>query len=113
MPGRILWTDGPSDGRHRTAPEASSDDLAEFSPITHLERRGSAIAPLLIAKAGLDRPGINDSIDAFVRRADELGAPVQVETHPDGRHAFDILDDDDRSREIIEASIGFMRSHLA
>ncbi len=107
---------GPMDLRTddtRTAQEASSDDLGEFSPITHLERRRGAIAPLLIAKAGLDRPGINDSIDAFVRQADEFGAPVQVETHPDGRHAFDILDDDDRSREIIEASIGFMRSHLA
>lgn len=46
-------------------------------------------------------------------RAAELGASVQLETHPDGRHAFDILDDDDRSREVIEASVEFMREHLA
>lgn len=68
---------------------------------------------MFIAKAGLDRPGINDSIDAFVARAAELGAPVQLETHPEGRHAFDILDDDDRSREVIQASLVFMPAHLA
>lgn len=84
-----------------------------YSPITHLERRRDAIPPLFIAKAGLDRPGINDSIDAFVTRAEEFGAHVQLETHPDGRRAFDILDDDDRSREVIQASLAFMRAHLA
>lgn len=107
---------GPMDLRTddtRTSAGVSEADLAEHSPITHLERGRGSIQPLFIAKAGLDRAGINDSIDAFVARASELGAPVQLETHPDGRHAFDILDDDDRSREVIEASVAFMRTHLA
>jgi dienelactone hydrolase len=107
---------GPMDLRTddtRTSAEASVADLAEYSPIIHLERRRGAIPPLFIAKAGLDRPGINDSIDAFVTRAAELGASVELEAHPDGRHAFDILDDDDRSREVVDASVEFMRSHLA
>lgn len=107
---------GPMDLRtddSRTAPGLNADSLAEHSPITHLERRGGEIQPLFIAKAGLDRPGINDSIDAFVGRAVELRAPVILETHPDGRHAFDILDDDDRSRQIIERAIEFMRAHVA
>lgn len=106
---------GPMDLRvdeSRTAGEAAVDDLAEYSPITQLERRRGAIPPLFIAKAALDRPGINDSIDAFVRRAEELGAQVQLEIHAEGRHAFDILDDDDRSREVIQASLAFMRAHL-
>ncbi|MBA2557721.1 MAG: hypothetical protein H0V12_10340 [Chloroflexi bacterium] len=106
---------GPMDLRtddSRTAPGVSADVLAEHSPITHLERRRGQIQPLFIAKAGLDRPGINASIDAFVSRAGELGGPVTLETHPDGRHAFDILDDDDRSREIIERTIQFMRAYL-
>ena len=30
----------------------------------------------------------------------------------EGRHAFDILDDADRSREIIEQALAFMRLHL-
>lgn len=90
----------------------SADALAEHSPITHLERLGGNIQPPFTAKAGLDRSGINDSIDAFVARAAEFGAPVTLETHPGGRHAFDILDDDDRSREIIMQAIDFMREHL-
>ncbi len=83
--------DGPMDLRtadSRTAPGISADALAEHSPITLLERHGGNTQPLFIAKAGLDRPGINDSIDAFVARAAELGSPVTLETHPDGRHAF-------------------------
>lgn len=106
---------GPMDLRtddSRMAPGVGADALAEHSPITHLERRGGEIQPLFIAKAGLDRPGINASIDAFVARAAELDAPVTLETHPDGRHVFDILDDDDRSREIIQQAIHFMRTHL-
>lgn len=106
---------GPMDLRTddtRKPPEAPDADLIEFSPITHLEQRSRGIQPLFIAKAGLDRPGINESIDTFVARAAELGAPVRVETHPDGRHAFDVLDDDDRSREIINESVVFMRAHL-
>jgi hypothetical protein len=47
-----------------------------------------------------------------VTRAEEFGAHVQLETHPDGRHAFDILDDDDPSREMIKASLEFMSAHL-
>ncbi len=106
---------GPMDLRtddSRTEPGILADVLAEHSPIAHLERRRGEIQPLLITKAGLDRAGINDSIDAFVSRAAELGAPVTLETHPNGRHAFDILDDDDQSREIIETTIQFMRDHL-
>jgi acetyl esterase/lipase len=107
---------GPMDLRtdeSRTTPGVEIAVLAEHSPITHLERQAGSIQPLLIAMAGLDRPEINDSIDAFVNLARELGAPVTVEVHPDGRHAFDILDDDDRSREIIMRSVQFMREHLS
>jgi hypothetical protein len=41
-------------------------------------------------------------------RLHELGGPVGVETHPDGCH-----DDDDRSHEVIEASVAFMHEHRA
>lgn len=106
---------GPMDLRMdhpRTAATASSTHLVEYSPIIHLDRRRGAIAPLFIAKAGLDRPAINDSIDAFATLPAELRSSVQVETHPDGRHASDVLDEDSRSREIIESAVGFMRQHL-
>jgi len=92
----------------RTEDSAPAADLEAYSPITHLERLGASFPPTFIAKAGLDRPGINDSIEAFVAQAEQLSVPVTLLTHPDGRHAFDVLDDDDRSREIIEAAVDFM-----
>lgn len=40
------------------------------------------------------------------------GAPLELLNHPKGRHAFDILDDDDRSREIIARTFDFLKTHL-
>jgi acetyl esterase/lipase len=85
--------------------------LAEFSPLTHLVNPDK-LQPTLIIKAGLDRPVMNDSIDTFVARAREVGAPVQLLVHDDGRHAFDVLDDGRRSRELIDESLHFLISHL-
>jgi acetyl esterase/lipase len=107
---------GPMDLRtdaSPTAPDIATELLADHSPITHLERRGAAMTPLLIAKAALDRPGINDSIDAFVERATAAGAPVELEVHEQGRHAFDVIDDGERSRQIIHRAIDYMRAHLS
>ncbi len=33
--------------------------------------------------------------------------------HPEGRHSFDILDDDARSKAIIRHTLEFLREHLA
>jgi dienelactone hydrolase len=107
---------GPMDLRtdgSRTAPGIANELLAEYSPITHLEQRGAGMPPLLIAKAALDRPGINDTIDAFVERATALGAPVELEVHEEGRHAFDVIDEGERSRQIIHRAIDYMRAHLS
>lgn len=106
---------GPMDLRvdtSRTAPEVSEAELVEFSPITQLDTRSQDIQPTLIVKAALDRPGINESIDAFVARARALRAPVHVLVHDQGRHAFDVLDEGDRSCELIEASLDFLATHL-
>ena len=106
---------GPMDLRldaSRTAPGVPEAALVEFSPITQLEERPQNIQPTLIVKAGLDRPGINDSIDAFIARAEALGAPVHLLVHDQGRHAFDVRDEGDRSCELIGASLDFMASHL-
>ncbi|MGI8828895.1 MAG: alpha/beta hydrolase [Candidatus Limnocylindria bacterium] len=106
---------GPMDLRidaSRNPPGVASDLLAEYSPMTHVERRGGAIPPTLIAKAALDRDGINDSIDAFVARSIALGAAVELEVHEDGRHAFDVMDEGERSRQIIGRALDYMRGQL-
>jgi hypothetical protein len=38
---------------------------------------------------------------------------LTVLDHPTGRHGFDTLDDDDRSREIIGLTLDFFVRHLS
>jgi acetyl esterase/lipase len=71
------------------------------------------LPPLLLVRAGQDDPGINASIDTFVATAQTAGLPVELVEHPDGHHAFDLLDDTDASRDAIARVVGFLREQLA
>lgn len=75
-------------------------------------RPESGALPILIARAGKDSPALNRALDSFVERAVSLNLPIQLFNHPDGAHAFDILDPDPRSVEIVEVTIAFVRRHL-
>jgi dienelactone hydrolase len=68
--------------------------------------------PIFIARAGLDQRMINDTIDLFVQEALAGNAMLDVMNHPAGRHGFDMLDDDERSREIIGRAVAFAQAHL-
>ncbi|MGH9140463.1 MAG: alpha/beta hydrolase [Vicinamibacterales bacterium] len=69
--------------------------------------------PLFIARAGLDQfPGLNESIDRFVMSALALNRPLTLVNHATGPHAFDILQDDETSREIVRRALGFLASQL-
>jgi acetyl esterase/lipase len=83
----------------------------EFSPLQHL-RAGGDLPPLLLARAGKDHPWLNASIDAFVARALDRNLEIDLLNHPTGEHGFDVLNDCRRSREVIEATLGFFRRHL-
>jgi len=85
--------------------------LHTYSPLAHLDP-GSTLPPLLIARAGLDQDRLNATIDQFVLATLSRNAPVEVFNHPAGHHAFDVRDDDDRSREIIARTLAFMTHHL-
>jgi acetyl esterase/lipase len=93
------------------APISDEDRLA-LSP-AHLVGSGRPVPPLLVARAGLDYAFLNATIDRFVAAALAGNAPLEVLNHPDGRHGFDILDDDPRTREIAARTIDFLRTHLA
>jgi len=67
------------------------------------------IFPILIARAGLDRAALNTSIDHFVVEALSKNIPLDLKNHPEGRHGFDLLDNVDRSRQIIQQTIEFIR----
>lgn len=96
---------------HRT--NEPSEMVKRFSPITYLANDAGKLAPMFIARAGLDEvPAMNDSIDRFVREALSKNASIIVVNHPQGVHGFDNQTDDERSREIIRSAIDFMKLHL-
>ena len=86
--------------------------LEPYEALTYLRRRGAAVPPMLIAKAGGDEPAINGSIDRFVAAAREVGAPVELVTHPTGPHGFDVRARGAASRRIIRRTLAFFRERL-
>ncbi|HSQ60900.1 MAG TPA: hypothetical protein VLT84_10805 [Acidobacteriota bacterium] len=60
--------------------------------------------PVLVARAGLDATGLNASLNAFVARAINL---------PNGRHAFDLVDPEETSRDVVRATLAFLRANLS
>lgn len=97
--------------RAETPASISDAMLRELSPVYRIAA-GQRMPPMLIARAGNDAPVINVTVDEFVREAKAHDAPVRVIEHPTGHHSFDILDDDDRSREIIAEALRFVAAHL-
>jgi acetyl esterase/lipase len=84
---------------------------AYLSPAEHVRNKVSGL-PIFIARAGLDQPLINQAIDSFVQEALAGNSQLDVMNHPTGRHGFDILDDNDRSREIIARAVAFVQVHV-
>lgn len=84
-----------------------------FSPLHALGEDARSAPPLLVARAGLDTPWLNDGVDRFVEGALAKGATLDLLNHAQGRHGFDILDDDDRSKHVIRRTIDFLRDHLS
>jgi acetyl esterase/lipase len=61
--------------------------------------------PILVVRADRDTtPGLNETIDRFVARAE---LPLTLRTH-DGPHAFDLLDDTDATRAVIDEVVAFL-----
>jgi acetyl esterase/lipase len=94
-------------------PNESKESLQKFSPITYLASDSDKIAPIFIARAGRDQvPTMNDSIDRFSREALSKNISLTIVNHSSGVHGFDNQNDDNRSREIIQNAIAFMKLHL-
>jgi hypothetical protein len=69
--------------------------------------------PMFIVRAGLDSEMVNRGIDIFIQEALSANAFLDLANHRNGRHGFDFLDDDDRSRSIIAGALAFAKAHLA
>jgi acetyl esterase/lipase len=82
----------------------------EFSPLYQLKQKGQAVPPLFVARAGLDNPGLNSALDRFAQEAITRNVTFEFSNHAAGRHSFDVLNDDDRTREIIRRTIEFIKA---
>ena len=83
-----------------------------LSAIEGLSEDARTAPPILVARAGLDNASLNATIDRFVQKALDAGAALDLLNHAAGRHSFDILDDDARSRQIIRRTLEFLRDAL-
>ncbi|MFL6196467.1 MAG: alpha/beta hydrolase [Thermoanaerobaculia bacterium] len=92
--------------------DVPENQVERFSPVASFAPGEYEGPPILVARAGLDKPFMNAGIDAFVTRALAANATLDVMNHPRGEHGFDVLNDDARSREIIARSLDFLRTHL-
>jgi len=101
-----------SGGTEEKFPALSEEVFDEFSASASVKKAASGTPPMLVVRAGLDYPQLNASIDRLITAALAKNVNIDVMNHATGRHAFDILDDNARSREIIQATVEFLRAEL-
>lgn len=65
--------------------------------------------PLLYVRAGLDRPPVNVAIDRTIAAALSQNAPVTLLNYGAGYHAFEIRNDDEQTRRVIDQTIEFVK----
>jgi len=72
----------------------------------------NGIPPILVVRAGRDRPRYLASTDRFVSVALSRNIPLELVNHPEGEHAFDLRTDTRRTREAIIRTLEFLKWHL-
>jgi len=72
-----------------------------------------AATALYLARAGREEsPGLNESLDRLAAAAISRNLPLTLHNHPEGKHAFDLFQDDDASRHAVRQALAFLRFHL-
>src|SRR5262245_53264112 len=69
--------------------------------------------PLLIVRAGLDRPSMNRGMDTVVAAAFRANAPVTVMNLPGMHHAFEMLDAGEGTRDAIDRTLEWFAAALS
>lgn len=89
-----------------------SEEIKKYSPISFIDKNSGEIPAMLIARAGLDNSLLNESLDKFIIKALKNNLTVDVYNHSAGGHAFDLFNDNDRTREIIAKTLDFFKKYL-
>ena len=75
-------------------------------PVTEFRRD----LPLMFVRAGLDRPDVNRRITELASLAISQNAPVTLLNHSTGHHGFEILDDTDVTRRVLDRILDFVKT---
>ena len=92
-------------------PAITDEVRKEFSPLASLKRASPRVAPIFIARAGKDEADLNADVDRFIQEALSRKATLDFSNHAEGQHGFDVLDNNERTREIIKRTIEFIKAH--
>jgi dienelactone hydrolase len=61
--------------------------------------------PIVLTRAGLERPAVAAAVTAFVDAASDCGARLEIIDVPNGQHGFDTLDHTAESREAVSRAL--------
>jgi acetyl esterase/lipase len=81
----------------------------EYTPDQYLRNIGET--KIMIVKAVKDKvAGVNQSIDNFIKAAEKYKIEYKYLIHNTGGHSFDILIENEETKEIIDQTIGFIEN---
>lgn len=61
--------------------------------------------PIVLTRAGRERPQVAVTVEAFTTAADRCGAQLEIIDVPGGQHGFDMLDHTDESRHAVRRAL--------
>ena len=64
--------------------------------------------PVLYVRAGLDRPGVNESMASLAALAIAQNAPLTLVNYAGGHHGFEQADDTEATRQVIDDTLAFV-----
>jgi acetyl esterase/lipase len=74
-----------------------------FRPVEAVASAGDL--PIVLTRAGRERPPIAATVEAFTQAADSAGTRLEIIDVPGGQHAFDMLDHTDESRQAVRRAL--------
>lgn len=86
--------------------------IGQMGPRRQITALGDKLPPMLVVRAGLDNANLNNAIDLFVQEAINRNLRIDFINYPDGLHAFDIFNDNERTREIIRHTFEFIKAQM-
>ena len=89
----------------------SEEQLITLSPLSHIETM-PRLLPVYLARAGLDRPGLNRALDTFVKQALYHNTSLELRNLPESGHGFDMLESSAEAAAAVQRGLDFVKEHL-